>query len=95
MCSPARVAEVLSFSRFVPRRASERCNFVLGARRRGVFFHRRVGLEELAAAAAASGLRYVRAPFPRELKRRARAANPGQLSRENTHSLHLLTRLDA
>ena len=36
--------------------------------------------------------RYERRVFPRALKRRARAANPNQLSRENTHSLHLLYR---
>ena len=51
----------------------------------------RVGIDGFAAAAA-RGFKYERLDYPRHLKRRVRFANPGQLSRLNTHSIHLLYR---
>ena len=52
----------------------------------------RVGIDAFAATARRAGFAYERVPFPRELRRRARSANPAQLAGVdgNTHSVHVL-----
>ena len=52
----------------------------------------RVGIDAFAATARRAGFAYERVPFPRELRRRARSANPAQLAgvELNTHSVHVL-----